>query len=128
MLLQTDLKYIDMKLLKGEEHDRWMNDVPEIRQFATGISEAGDIAHARAAFKRLSDKMILLAKRFGSSGKQPVLVYHCPMAFDNRGADWLQNKEGTENPYFGNTMFRCGSQKQNLTFGHVGNAGEQKHE
>jgi Cu(I)/Ag(I) efflux system membrane fusion protein len=126
--LLESLKSVDMKLLTGEDHERWMNDVPEIKQFADGISKSVDIDQARAAFKGLSDKMILLAGKYGSSGKQPVLVYHCPMAFDNSGADWLQNKEGTENPYFGSTMFKCGSLKQNLTFGQTGNAGEQKHE
>ena len=30
------------------------------------------------------------------------------MAFNNRGADWLQNKPGLENPYFGAAMFSCG--------------------
>ena len=32
------------------------------------------------------------------------------MAFNNKGADWLQNKTGTENPYFGKMMFSCGDQ------------------
>ena len=30
-------------------------------------------------------------------------------AFDFRGADWLQSGEEVENPYFGSTMFRCGT-------------------
>jgi Cu(I)/Ag(I) efflux system membrane fusion protein len=31
------------------------------------------------------------------------------MAFDNRGADWLQVEPLIANPYFGATMLRCGT-------------------
>jgi Cu(I)/Ag(I) efflux system membrane fusion protein len=30
------------------------------------------------------------------------------MAFDNKGANWLQDNDQTANPYFGNMMLRCG--------------------
>jgi Cu(I)/Ag(I) efflux system membrane fusion protein len=36
------------------------------------------------------------------------------MAFDNRGADWLQSATKTENPYFGSAMFRCGALKETI--------------
>ena len=36
------------------------------------------------------------------------------MMFDNRGASWLQNKEGVENPYFGDMMFECGEKTATL--------------
>ena len=41
---------------------------------------------------------------------EPIRRFHCPMAFDNRGADWLQNTPETANPYFGKAMPRCGEQ------------------
>ena len=34
------------------------------------------------------------------------------MAFDNRGARWMQDVEGLENPYFGSAMFTCGILKE----------------
>jgi Cu(I)/Ag(I) efflux system membrane fusion protein len=71
----------------------------------------------RKEFRDLSGVMIDLARHAGSSGKQPLLVYHCPMAFNNEGADWMQNKSGTENPYFGSKMFNCGTEEGNLTHG-----------
>ncbi|MCB0295126.1 MAG: DUF3347 domain-containing protein, partial [Calditrichaeota bacterium] len=43
-----------------------------------------------------------------------VYRYHCPMAFDNKGADWLQDKQGVENPYFGSAMFRCGEEVEKV--------------
>jgi Cu(I)/Ag(I) efflux system membrane fusion protein len=30
------------------------------------------------------------------------------MAFDGRGAKWLQDDGPVANPYFGNAMLRCG--------------------
>jgi Cu(I)/Ag(I) efflux system membrane fusion protein len=122
------LKNVDMKLLEGEKHDRWMTIAGDIKLSAQRMASSETIKQARTGFKGLSDIIILLAGQFGSSGKQPVLLYRCPMAFGNSGADWLQNKEGTENPYFGSAMFRCGSQEKDLTHGGDRNTGDHQHE
>ena len=37
------------------------------------------------------------------------------MALDNQGATWLQETAQTQNPYFGASMLRCGSQTDSLT-------------
>jgi len=36
------------------------------------------------------------------------------MAFDNRGAPWLQNFKQIDNPYFGASMLRCGEIKKTM--------------
>jgi Cu(I)/Ag(I) efflux system membrane fusion protein len=33
---------------------------------------------------------------------------HCPMAFNNKGADWLQADNEIRNLYFGASMLKCG--------------------
>ncbi|HEY5626497.1 MAG TPA: hypothetical protein VIR79_00985, partial [Nitrospira sp.] len=53
-------------------------------------------------------------KRFGSADTA-LHRFHCPMAFDGRGADWLQMTERTENPFFGSAMFRCGALEDSIT-------------
>jgi membrane fusion protein, copper/silver efflux system len=111
---KTALKNVDMKLLDHESHLIWMDSVNELKNGAGKIQKSSDINQARKGFDTLSKSMIEVAKMFGSDS-QPLLVYHCPMAFDNTGADWLQNKEGTENPYFGSSMFSCGDKKTDLT-------------
>ena len=68
---------------------------------------AGDIKVLRKDFEPLSIQMISLAKRFGPFGRK-LFVHRCPMAFDNRGANWLQADDKTLNPYFGAAMLRCG--------------------
>jgi Cu(I)/Ag(I) efflux system membrane fusion protein len=78
------------------------------------VAGADQLAVARAAFEGLSNAMITLARRLGPARRGPMLVYHCPMAFDNRGASWLQNTAGVENPYFGSAMFTCGVLKETI--------------
>jgi membrane fusion protein, copper/silver efflux system len=33
---------------------------------------------------------------------------HCPMADNDKGADWLSSEKEIMNPYFGESMLRCG--------------------
>ena len=47
--------------------------------------------------------------------EETVRLFHCPMAHDSQGADWLQLAVETANPYFGAAMLRCGSQTDSLT-------------
>lgn len=85
-----------------------------IQTAAEEISKAKNIADARAAFSALSTDIYELCKKFGTSGKFPVYRFFCPMAFDNKGAYWLQNKEELANPYFGNVMLRCGEKTEDI--------------
>jgi len=105
---------VDMKLLEGETHRRWMKEEGELRKIASDLAGAADIVKSREHFAALSEEMIAVGSTFGSSGKQPILRFRCPMAFDNRGADWLQNRPETANPYFGSAMFSCGKQVEVL--------------
>ncbi|RMH29745.1 MAG: DUF3347 domain-containing protein, partial [Planctomycetota bacterium] len=63
---------------------------------------------ARVRFDGVSAAAIALVRRFGYAGDAPAGLAHCPMAFDNRGADWLQRGDTINNPYFGASMLRCG--------------------
>jgi Cu(I)/Ag(I) efflux system membrane fusion protein len=36
------------------------------------------------------------------------------MAFDNKGASWLQKDEDIRNPYFGAAMYKCGEVTRQL--------------
>jgi len=113
--LITALKKVNMKLLRGDAHMAWMDQLNLIKSTNEEISQSKKIDDARLVFENLSSALINTARQFGTSGNQAVLVYHCPMAFNNKGADWLQNKEGTENPYFGSAMFKCGSKIEDLS-------------
>jgi Cu(I)/Ag(I) efflux system membrane fusion protein len=105
------LEAVDMSLLQGPAHQAWMKESEDITKTARRIVAAVDIEKARSAFAMLSESMIGVAKRFGA-GSEDVYRFHCPMAFNDRGADWLQNDQKTANPYFGSAMFRCGVLKE----------------
>lgn len=70
------------------------------------IADSKSLAEARTHFKGLSEAAIPIAK-----SEKTMHVMHCPMAFDNKGADWLQKSaETVQNPYFGPKMPNCGKE------------------
>jgi membrane fusion protein, copper/silver efflux system len=89
--------------------DAWEGLSPRIADSAASAVDALDIQQARERFEALADAMILLNARFGHAGDSPHYVANCPMAFDDRGADWLARVEQIANPYFGAVMLRCGT-------------------
>lgn len=95
--------------LPAAGHSRWSRAQETLTRAAREIAGAGDLDTARRAFHPLSNEAIAVMRRFGTPGSDPVLVFHCPMAMDGAGADWLQSTEETENPYYGSRMFRCGA-------------------
>jgi Cu(I)/Ag(I) efflux system membrane fusion protein len=109
------LEGVDMALLPQEPHMAWMKNLNTLKKNAGDISEAADISKARGAFYPLSETLASVGRNFGTSGKQPVYRYYCPMIFNNTGAHWLQNSEGVENPYFGSAMFTCGEKVETIT-------------
>lgn len=74
------------------------------------LAEAGDIGSARRPFYDLSEGLIRMLQALGPKAMtKTTYVYYCPMVFNNKGGRWLQDHEGTENPYFGAAMFACGA-------------------
>ena len=116
--LLASLENVDMKLLNGPAHLAWMKQHEEVKKTSQEIIDTETIEPARSAFIPLSDTLYKVAKQFGTSGTQPVLRFYCSMAADGKGAYWLQNKTGTENPYYGSAMFRCGDQIEIISPGH----------
>jgi len=72
------------------------------------IQNATDIDTARKAFEVLSDELIAVVGQFGIPEIQQLYRVHCPMAFNNKGANWLQADKEIRNPYFGASMLKCG--------------------
>lgn len=79
------------------------------------LVSANDIAELRSAFEPVSTQLTELVRQHGEDSVGSVYVLHCPMAFENKGANWLSHKSKIENPYFGSDMFSCGSVKATLS-------------
>lgn len=100
---------VDMKLLTDmKAHMAWMASSEKLSKDAKQIAAAPDIETARGEFKQASLDLIAIAKQFRTSGKNPLYVFHCPMAFNKKGADWVQDEKTVKNPYFGKSMLACG--------------------
>ncbi|MEM8526709.1 MAG: efflux RND transporter periplasmic adaptor subunit [Bacteroidota bacterium] len=101
------LKKIDVLLLEGDAHSYWMEQTDAFHTHSKEIVETKDIEEQRQQFEFLSIAMINTITAFGTT-KEAIYIQHCPMAFDNEGADWLSAEEGILNPYFGDRMLKCG--------------------
>ena len=108
------LDEVDMALLDRPPHMRWMKQLPDVKTSANDLANAPDLTQARAVFAQLTEGLIRVARTFGTGLDKPIHLMHCPMAFNNRGADWLQTEEDLENPYYGDAMLRCGERKETL--------------
>jgi len=106
--LAEALAAVDMRLLKGKAHMAWMRDLRQLGQVAKQFASAKDIKTQREAFDLLSQALPSALKRFGHTSKKPIIELKCPMAFNNRGATWLQDAKEVRNPYFGAAMLTCG--------------------
>jgi membrane fusion protein, copper/silver efflux system len=115
--IENALNSIDMKLLSGDTHMKWMDVSMGISDKAKEINQSTDIEKARLAFSELSKEVYLTAKTFGTSGNSAMYYFHCPMAFNKKGADWLENDKTAKNPYFGKSMLGCGELKETLSTG-----------
>jgi hypothetical protein len=81
----------------------------QVKAAATEVAATADIAAQRAAYERASNALIAMVEASGNPLPRIVYVARCPMAFDNRGARWLQDSAAIRNPYFGASMLTCGS-------------------
>jgi Cu(I)/Ag(I) efflux system membrane fusion protein len=84
-----------------------MRHLKSLRPPAERLAEAGSIKVRREAFALLSEALLRTVAVFGKDART-LFQLHCPMAFGNRGADWLQKDKDVRNPYFGQQMLKCG--------------------
>ncbi len=96
----------------GSEHiGAWRTASAELRfeRPATTIDDA------RTQLERMSKGVIALLRHFERNEGETLSLAHCPMAFDNKGADWVQRGTQVSNPYFGSMMLRCGDVREEFT-------------
>ncbi|MBN1543433.1 efflux RND transporter periplasmic adaptor subunit [candidate division KSB1 bacterium] len=102
------LNKVDMTLFSGANHGVWMQHQADFKADLQHIAHIKEIKDLRNSFQSLSNTLISLTESWGSPvGETHIL--HCPMADDDKGADWLSKEKEVKNPYFGAAMLRCGS-------------------
>ena len=71
------------------------------------IKSQTDLEKQRDVFRLVSEEVISLAKGIKDSDAN-YYVQYCPMANNNKGANWLSTERLIANPYYGDMMLRCG--------------------
>lgn len=107
LLLQKEADKINMALFIGEAHHALMSHLDLIRTHIPDKKKLGDIERMRTAFEYISDGMIGLTRAF-TPLDETLYVQYCPMAFNDKGADWISREHDIRNPYFGASMLTCG--------------------
>lgn len=74
------------------------------------IIDNKDIKSKRVSFYELSKSLIkeLKNKSIETKEGQDIYIQFCPMAMNNKGAIWLSAEYNVLNPYYGETMLKCG--------------------
>ncbi len=111
--MSSVLSKVNMSVFSGEAHDIWMNHSSSLNNELRKATNTNDIEGMRMIFKNISDQMVMLIKTFGAID-EPVYIDYCPMANNDKGAEWLSTKKEIRNPYFGSSMLKCGEVKQEI--------------
>lgn len=77
------------------------------------LAGSSDLEGQRRHFVILSEQMIMIAMELEDK-EQPVYVQYCPMANQDKGAQWLSWQREIRNPYYGDAMLTCGEVRREL--------------
>jgi Cu(I)/Ag(I) efflux system membrane fusion protein len=100
---------------EGPSAAAWKKEAAALTKAADAIAATQEIRKQREHFLPLSAAVEALVRRYGPLPGIVVRRAHCPMAFNNAGASWLQAQEEIANPYFGAAMLRCGEITETLS-------------
>ncbi|MDT0686199.1 efflux RND transporter periplasmic adaptor subunit [Autumnicola psychrophila] len=105
--LAQKLANIDPERFPQEAGNTMIHFKAQLQTRNKAVAAAGNIAEMRSNFDELSEVMINFVSTFGPVDHQ-LFVQHCPMADNDRGADWLSLSREIRNPYYGEAMLTCG--------------------
>lgn len=110
---------LDTSGLQGHAAHRWEELGASLHEGLTATLAAEEIEARRLTLPDLTAALMLALEHFGYEHELgPIEVFHCPMAMDGEGGDWLQFSGETANPYYGSSMLRCGSSQRPLKMEH----------
>lgn len=94
---------------EGQQYTLWNGELENLKK-ETHNGTFETILDLRAFLLFFSNTMITLQNEYGFK-MDNLFLAHCPMAFDNNGAHWIQQSKELKNPYYGAQMLKCGSIK-----------------
>lgn len=106
--LGQHLQQMDMKMFTGEAHKAWMAQSAQLQDVLQQVGQKPDLSALRQGFINISSIMIKIENTYNVL-EEKVYLQHCPMADQDKGANWLSSEKEIRNPYFGQSMLTCGS-------------------
>lgn len=107
----TMVNAMPVATLQGEQKNYAEARVDEVKKGVSQIAASDNLGEQREQLEMVSEATFGLAKAFG--GSDETLYYqHCPMAFNDQGAYWLSTNREIRNPYFGESMLKCGTNEE----------------
>jgi Cu(I)/Ag(I) efflux system membrane fusion protein len=98
---------IPISFYDTKQGQSYLDKSNKIKKYASDISQIEDIEEQRMIFEDLSNSIIELVDNFETGTK--LYIQFCPMAFNDKGANWISDSNKIMNPYFGSAMLRCGN-------------------
>jgi Cu(I)/Ag(I) efflux system membrane fusion protein len=98
---------LNMALFTGESHNVWMGLSSDLKNTLQHVQHFKTLEEIRKAFQQVSNTIIGLETSFNPND-EALYVMHCPMANNNKGADWVSTSKEVKNPYYGQSMPTCG--------------------
>ncbi len=108
----SQLVRVDASLLSGDAYDKWKEYLNEMKPEVKRTILANNLVFQRVHFAKLNETLYKSLRSFGTGGSE-VYYNYCPMA-NLVGASWLTTTNDIQNPYFGQKMSKCGSNKEIL--------------
>jgi Cu(I)/Ag(I) efflux system membrane fusion protein len=118
--LAEALREVEDAELPAAVDEVWARQVEPLQEGMGQLVDADDLEAVRVGFEPVSIAMLALARAVHIEGVGPLYRAHCPMAFDFRGASWLTRERAILNPYFGESMLRCGTIEETLSIDEPG--------
>jgi len=105
--MTLSLSKINMSLFGGESHKLYMTYSSNLKEELQHLPHVGKIEAARQKFQIISETMVVMSQSFEPL-ENIIYVQFCPMADNNKGANWISKDKDIKNPYFGKSMLTCG--------------------
>ncbi len=102
------LRELDLAPLTPRARDFWNGLSRGMMGSLEKIGQSKNLTSQRKAFRGVSDAAATAASELWRVLQTPLYVYHCPTAFGNEGAYWIEGSPDFANPYLGQEKPACG--------------------
>ena len=118
--LEVSLSGVKTDLLDPKAKESWNKLSEKMLENLKKISGNMDVQIQRQAFDPFSESFARTIMTFRHAMSQPLFLYYCPMAFNSKGAYWIEDSKNNRNPYFGRKpfkgqdMLKCGELQETI--------------